>query len=64
VKTAFVVCGALAREVLEIVGRRSWDVKVVAVSALDHMFPERIAPDVERQLLALRARYERIIVVY
>jgi len=62
--TAFVICGALAREVLDIVERRGWDVDVVAVSALDHMFPERIAPDVERQLLALRSRYERLIVVY
>ena len=63
-RTAFVICGALAREVLDIVERRGWDVEVVAVSALDHMFPERIAPDVERQLLDLRSRYQRVIVVY
>jgi hypothetical protein len=63
-KTAFVICGALAREVLDIAQRHSWNVDVVGVSALDHLVPERIAPDVEKQLLALQNQYERVIVVY
>jgi hypothetical protein len=63
-KTAFVICGALAREVADIADRHGWEADVVTVSALDHLFPERIAPDVESKLLALREHYERIIVVY
>jgi hypothetical protein len=64
VKTAFIICGALAREVLDIIKRHGWDVDVVGVPALDHMHPERIAPDVEKRFLELRAAYDRILVVY
>lgn len=64
-KTAFIMCGALAREVLAIIERHGWeDVDVVGVPAIDHMYPERIAPDVEGRILALREEYERIIVVF
>ena len=63
-KTAFIICGALAREVLEIIDRHGWDAEVVGVPALDHMFPERIAPDVEKRFLELRQQYDRIIVVF
>lgn len=58
------MCGALAREVLDIIQKHGWDVDVVGVPALDHMYPERIAPDVEKRLQALRAQYERIFVVF
>ncbi len=63
-RTVFIICGALAREVLDIVQRRGWEAEVMGVSALDHLFPERIAPDVERKILALREQYERVVVVY
>lgn len=63
-KTAFITCGALAREVLDIIAKYNWDVDVAGVPALDHMYPERIAPDVEKRFLDLKARYERIIVVF
>jgi hypothetical protein len=64
VKTALVICGALAREVLDIVASHGWDVDVHGVPALDHMFPHRIAPHVEAKFQALRDQYERVIVVY
>lgn len=63
-RTALIICGALAREVLDIVSRHGWDVHVVGVSALDHAYPQRIAPDVEKRILELRDEYERLIVVY
>ena len=63
-KTAFIMCGALAREVLAIIDRHGWDVDIVGVSAIDHMRPERIAPDVEKRFLALREQYERILVLF
>ena len=63
-KTAFIICGALAREVLAIIDRHGWDADVVGVPAMDHMRPERIAPDVEKRLLELHEQYDRIIVVY
>lgn len=64
IKTAFIICGALAREVLDIIRKHGWEAEVFAVTAMDHMFPERIAPDVEKRYLAIRERFERVIVVY
>src|SRR6266511_3727638 len=61
---AFVLCGALAREVLAIAGRHGWNIKLFGVAASDHMQPIRIAPDVERRLRELIPRFERIVVLY
>lgn len=63
-KTAFILCGALAREVLDIVARRGWAVDVFGIPAIVHMRPERIAPEVERKLRAIRADYDRVLVVF
>jgi len=63
-KTAFIICGALAREVLAIIEHHGWNAEVVGVPALDHMQPERIAPDVEKRFLALQEEYARIFVVF
>ena len=63
-KTAFIMCGALAREVLAIIERHSWDVDIVGVPAIDHMYPDRIAPDVEKRFLALKEEYDRILVLF
>jgi len=63
-KTAFIMCGALAREVLDIIDRHKWDVDVYGIPAIDHMFPERIAPDVERKFQKLRDEYGRIFVIF
>jgi len=61
---AFVLCGALAREVIAITRRHGWDVALFGVAASDHMQPVRIAPDVERRLRELIPRFERIVVLY
>ena len=63
-KVAFILCGALAREVMAIIARRGWPVDVYGIPAIDHMHPERIAPDVERRLRAIRAAYDRVLVVF
>ena len=61
---AFVLCGALAREVRAVVARQAWEVRLFGVAALDHMLPARIAPDVERRLREVIPRFERVVVVY
>lgn len=63
-KTAFIMCGALAREVMAIIDRHGWDVDLVGVPAIDHMYPERIAPDVEKRFQELRQQYDRIFVLF
>ncbi len=63
-KTAFIMCGALAREVLAIIDRYGWDVDLVGVPAVDHMYPERIAPHVDKRIQELRQNYDRIFVLF
>jgi hypothetical protein len=59
-----IICGALGREVSEMVRKNEWDAEVIGVPAIDHVFPERIAPHVEKRILARRDEYERLIVVF
>lgn len=63
-RVALVLCGALAREVIALAERHSWDVALFGVAAKDHILPQRIAPDVEARLRQLIPRFERLIVVY
>jgi len=62
--TAFIICGALAREVVAIIQRQGWEVDVYGIPAMDHMIPDKIAPDVERKYEKIRSRYQRVLVVY
>lgn len=61
---AFIICGALAREILAIINRHGWKVDVFGIPAIDHMHPERIAPDVAAKFSAIRDRYQRVLVVF
>lgn len=63
-RVAFVLCGALAREVMDIARRHGWDVALYGIDAQAHMRPERIAPLVERKLQELIPQFERVIVLY
>ena len=64
VPTALVICGALGREVKDIVDRRGWNVDVYGVSALHHLYPRRIVEEVSSRLRKLKPRYQRLVVVY
>ncbi len=63
-KTGLVVCGALRREVKEIAVKNGWDVEIISVPPEDHLFPARIAPDVEKRILKLQVKYDRLAVVF
>lgn len=63
-RTGLIVCGALGREVKNIVRKHRWNASILGVSPLNHMYPLRIAPDVERRILKLRADCDNIAVVY
>jgi hypothetical protein len=54
----------LAREVLALIERHGWDAEVAAVPATFHLFPDRIAPAVEKRFEELQDQYERLICVY
>jgi len=62
--TGLIICGALGREVSDIVRKHGWDAEIIGVPAIDHVFPDRIAPHVESRFRELQERYERVVVVY
>ncbi len=62
--TALVICGALGREVKDMITRRGWDVDVYGVSALLHLYPSRIVDELSEKLHELQPRYEKLVVVY
>lgn len=59
-----IICGALGSEVLEIIDRNGWDAEVIGIPAVNHLYPDRIAPDVEKRIQELQDKYERFVVVY
>jgi len=63
-KTALIVCGALAREVLALKERHGWDVDVLGVASLLHNEPERIPGAVRQRIRQAREDYDHVIVVY
>ena len=63
-RTALVICGALGREVKDIVDRRGWDVDIHGLSAMLHLYPSRIVDELRDKLESLQPRYDRMVVVY
>jgi len=63
-KTALIVCGALAREVLALKDRHGWEVDVLGLPSLLHNTPHAIPEAVATRIHRARSEYERIIVVY
>jgi Protein of unknown function (DUF1638) len=57
-------CGALAREVIALRDQYGWQADVYCVPALLHNRPGKIAPAVEKRIIALRDKYSRVVVVY
>lgn len=58
-------CGALARELLEIVNRNGLDnVDVDCLPASLHNHPDRIAPAIDARLAEVAAQYDRILIGY
>lgn len=62
--TGLIICGALGKEVIDIVNKHGWDAEVIGVPAVVHVFPEQIAPKVEKRIHELRGNFERLIVVF
>jgi hypothetical protein len=59
-----VACGAIARHVTEVAGRRGWSIDVHPLPPLLHNHPGRIAAAVEERLLALCGHYPKVAVAY
>ncbi len=61
---AVVACGALALQVRMVAERRGWPVDVYPIPALLHNRPSEIPGAVRREIDALRAGYEQVVVAY
>ncbi len=62
--TGLIICGALGKEINDIVIKHGWDAKIIGVPAVVHVFPEQIAEKVERRILEIRDQFDRLIVVF
>ena len=64
--TAIIACGALAREITELIRLNNWQhMKMHCLPANCHNAPERITPAVEAKIHSLRdAGYTRVFVAY
>ncbi|MCD1624688.1 MAG: DUF1638 domain-containing protein [Paracoccaceae bacterium] len=64
-RVLLIACGALAREILDLIARNGWDhMDLTCLPAILHNHPERIPQAVEQDVLKHRAAYDRIFVVY
>jgi hypothetical protein len=62
--TGLIICGALGKEVVDLIDKYGWDAEIIGVPAVMHVFPEQIAPKVEAHILALRNKYEHLVVLF
>ncbi len=63
-KTALIVCGALAREVIALKKKYNWQADLLGVPAQLHNRPNKIPAGVQKRIEEARQTYDRTIVVY
>lgn len=64
-KTLLIACGALAREIVDLIRVNGWThFSVTCLPAIWHNTPQRIPEGVRRKIRAARDRYDRILVLY
>jgi hypothetical protein len=63
-RVAVLTCGALARDVAEVLSRCALPIDVHGVSAFHHLNPSRIVEDVDAKLAVLCEEYDRVVVLY
>jgi len=64
-RTLLIACGALAREVVELIRLNDWrHLTVTCLPAIWHNTPERIPEAVRVKVRAARAEYDRVLVLY
>jgi hypothetical protein len=64
-RTLLIACGALAREVLDLIHREGWDhMELSCLPAKWHNTPAKIPEAVRAKIRAARAEYDKIYVLY
>ncbi len=64
-RTLLIACGALAREVVELIRLNGWThMSVTCLPAIWHNTPDKIPEAVRRKIHAAKADFERVLVLY
>lgn len=64
-RVLLLACGALAREILDLIKLNNWShMDLTCLPAIFHIHPEKIAPAVREAVKTHRNQYEQIFVVY
>ncbi|TCL09349.1 uncharacterized protein DUF1638 [Shimia isoporae] len=64
-RVLLLACGALAREILDLIELNNWShMDLTCLPAIFHIHPEKIAPAVREAVTKHRSKYEEIFVVY
>lgn len=64
-RVLLLACGALAREILDLIKLNNWShMDLTCLPAIFHIHPEKIAPAVREAVEKHRSQYEQIFVVY
>jgi hypothetical protein len=64
-RVLLIACGALAREILDIIKANGWDhLDLQCLPASLHLYPDRITDAVAAMVEDKRAQYDRVFVVY
>lgn len=64
-KVLLLACGALAREIVDLIERNRWTgFDLQCLPAKWHNTPERIVPELRQKLVAARGRYQSVFVLY
>ncbi len=64
-KTLLIACGALAKEVVQLIRLNGWShLGVTCLPAIWHNTPDKIPEGVRRKIREARNRYDRILVLY
>jgi hypothetical protein len=64
-RTLLISCGALAREIAELIRANNWrHMSVQCLPARYHMRPERIPEAVRKKIRAARGKFDRVLVLY
>jgi len=64
-RTLLIACGALAKEVMELIRLNGWShLTVICLPAIWHNTPEKIPEGVRRKIREAEGRYDRVLVAY
>lgn len=63
-RTLIIACGAIAREITQIIGLGRSDLKITCLPPELHNYPDKITPAIREKIVAATSSFEKIFVAY